>query len=399
MAKFREIFRGKSKYVTVRAESEGEVAPKQQPKEVPDGLWTKCPQCGEMLYNKDLERNLHVCSKCGHHFRISARTRLAQLIDDVEAFVEFDADLVTNNPLGFPNYPEKLKADSEKTGLRDAVITGIGRISGVETVLAIMDFHFMGGSMGSVVGERVTRAFERAIELGLPVVTVSVSGGARMQEGIVSLMQMEKTCAAVERHSRRGLLFISVLTDPTLAGVFGSFASLGDINIAEPGATVGFAGQRVIEETIRRALPPALQKAETVFANGFIDMIVPRNELKETIGKLLLWHVAREPLAPQGAPRGKEQVASDGGPAKASGGEATGDAGTGTQGGETGGAESDAGAGAPKRGQKRETRRDGNAETGAAQPSMAFASVPGAGDAASANGVSRNGRHQGDATA
>lgn len=303
MAKFREIFRGKSKYVTVRAETE-EAAVK---KEVPDGLWTKCDACGALLYQKDLERNLFVCDKCGHHFRIGAKVRIAQLVDDVEAFVEIDEALVTTNPLDFPDYPEKLKATTEKTGLRDAVITGIGRINGVETVLAVMDFYFMGGSMGSVVGERVTRAFERAGELGLPIVTVSASGGARMQEGILSLMQMEKTCAAVEQYSRKGLLFISVLADPTTAGVFGSFASLGDINIAEPGATVGFAGQRVIEETIRKAIPPGLQKAETVFSNGFIDMIVPRSELKREIGRLLLWHTAQGPITPDRATGSKEE--------------------------------------------------------------------------------------------
>src|SRR5690606_4747196 len=239
---------------------------------------------------------LYVCDKCGYHFRIGARVRIAQLVDDVDAFVELDKDLVSTNPLNFPDYPEKLKATSEKTGLRDAVITGVGRIQGVETVLAVMDFYFMGGSMGSVVGERVTRAFERAGELGLPIVTVAASGGARMQEGILSLMQMEKTCAAVEKFSRKGLLFISVLADPTTAGGFGSFASLGDINIAEPGATIGFAGQRVIEETIRKPVPPSLQKAETVFNNGFIDMIVPRSELKREIGRLLLWHTAKGPI-------------------------------------------------------------------------------------------------------
>lgn len=307
MAKFREIFRGKAKYVTVRAESE----PVSTKKEVPDGLWTKCPECGAMLYQKDLERNLHVCDKCGYHFRIGARTRIAQLVDDLEQFVEIDEALVPTNPLDFPDYPEKLEATREKTGLRDAVVTGIGRINGVETVLAVMDFHFMGGSMGSVVGERVTRAFEKAGELGLPIVTVSASGGARMQEGILSLMQMEKTCAAVERFHRKGLLFISILADPTTAGVFGSFASLGDINIAEPGATVGFAGQRVIEETIRKAVPPSLQKAETVFTNGFIDMIVPRSELKKEVGKLLLWHTAKGPIAPEAAPSPGDQETAE----------------------------------------------------------------------------------------
>lgn len=338
MTKFREIFRGKSKYVTVRAESEGTTTKR----EVPDGLWTKCPECGAMLYQKDLERNLFVCDKCGHHFRIGARTRIAQLVDDVEAFVEIDDALVPTNPLEFPDYPDKLKATTEKTGLRDAVITGIGRINGVETVLAVMDFAFMGGSMGSVVGERVTRAFERAGELGLPIVTVSASGGARMQEGILSLMQMEKTCAAVEKYHRKGLLFISILADPTTAGVFGSFASLGDINIAEPGATVGFAGQRVIEETIRKAVPPALQKAETVFNNGFIDMILPRGELKREVGKLLLWHTATGPIVPENAAQPKEELQGGAGESEKSSGksrakERTGGSKDGGSGGASGG--------------------------------------------------------------
>ena len=286
MSKFREIFRGKARYVKVRAEKE---APEPK-REVPDGLWTKCDQCREMLFNKDLERNLYVCVKCGHHFRISGRVRLAQLVDDLSAFEEFDASLRASDPLNFPQYKEKLARDREKTGNLDAIITGAGPVGGIRTVLIVMDFTFMGGSMGSVVGERVTRAFERATELRLPVVAVSASGGARMQEGILSLMQMQKTVAAVEKFSRTGLLYISVLTDSTTAGVFGSFASLGDINLAEPGATIGFAGQRVIEETIRKAIPPNLQKAETVYANGFIDRIVPRPELKGEIVKLLTWH-------------------------------------------------------------------------------------------------------------
>lgn len=303
MAKFRGIFRGKPRYVTVRPEAEAQAQAQVEKKEVPDGLWTKCVQCRAMLYNKDLERHAYVCDKCGYHFRIGAVERLHILLDDPEAFEEFDAELAATDPLGFPLYPEKLARDMAKTGQRDAVITGIGSIGGVRAVLAVMDFQFLGGSMGSVVGEKVARAFERAAAESLPIVTFSASGGARMQEGILSLMQMEKTAAAVELYSRRGLLFISVLTDPSTAGVFGSFASLGDIILAEPGATVGFAGQRVIEETIRKAVPPSLQKAETVFANGFIDRIVPRTEMKETLGKLLLWHTVQRVTTP---PAGRE---------------------------------------------------------------------------------------------
>lgn len=311
MAKFRGIFRGKNRYVTVRPETEVG-GPKR---EVPDGLWTKCVQCRAMLYNKDLERHAYVCDKCGYHFRIGAAERLQILLDDPEAFEEFDAELVATDPLEFPLYTGKLARDMAKTGQRDAIITGVGSIGGVRTVLAVMDFHFMGGSMGSVVGEKVARAFERAAEERLPIVTFAASGGARMQEGILSLMQMEKTAAAVGLYARHGLLFISVLTDPSTAGVFGSFASLGDIILAEPGATVGFAGQRVIEETIRKAVPPNLQKAETVFENGFIDRIVPRTEMKETLGKLLLWHTVKNVgslVPPPGtAGSGSEEAATD----------------------------------------------------------------------------------------
>lgn len=289
MSKFREIFRGRPKYVTVRADSQPEQTAKR---EVPDGLWQKCTGCGIALYTKELARNLHVCDKCGFHFRIGADERLAQILDDPAQFEVFDAELLSRDVLKFPGYVEKMETAYEKVGgRRDAVITGRGAIHEVDVVVAAMDFFFMGGSMGSVVGEKVTRAFERATEAGLPIVTFAASGGARMQEGIFSLMQMQKTVAAVERHSRAGLLFISVLTDPTTAGVFGSFASQGDINIAEPAATIGFAGERVIQETIRRPVPPNLQKAETVLANGFIDMIVPRPQLKGVLGRLLQMHV------------------------------------------------------------------------------------------------------------
>lgn len=294
MSKFRAIFRGK-RYVTIRPE-ETESDVQDAKKEVPDGLWTKCPSCRTLLYNKDLERNLYVCDKCEHHFPVSAPIRLQHLLDDPEAFIEIDSDLIAANPLDFPQYPDKLERDKAKTGAKDAIITGVGSIGGTEMVIAVMEFAFMGGSMGSVVGERITRAFEEAGKRSLPIVTISASGGARMQEGILSLMQMQKTAAAVWSHSEKGLLFISVLTHPTTAGVFGSFASLGDLNIAEPGATVGFAGQRVIEETIRKAVPPNLQKAETVFDNGFIDQIVPRKRLKDELARFLLWHTATAPI-------------------------------------------------------------------------------------------------------
>lgn len=287
MSKFRDIFRGRPKYVTVRSQSEEGQGSRR---ELPDGLWTKCEGCGTPIYHKDLAKNLFVCEKCGFHHQIGAKDRIAQIVDDMDAFEEFDRELWPANPLQFPDYEKKTQADREKTGLSDAIMTGKGTVGGYPAVLIAFDFFFRGGSMGSVVGEKVTRAFERATEQRLPVIAFPASGGARMQEGIFSLMQMQKTAWAVETHSRAGLLYISVLTDPTLAGVYGSFAALGDIIIAEPKATVGFAGPSVIAETIRRPIPPDLQSAETVFANGFIDRIVPRTELKAALTQLLRYH-------------------------------------------------------------------------------------------------------------
>lgn len=287
MSKFRDIFRGRPKYVTVRSQAEEGQGSRR---ELPDGLWTKCEGCGTPIYHKDLAKNLFVCEKCGFHHQIGARDRIAQIVDDMDAFEEFDRELWPANPLQFPDYEKKTQADREKTGLSDAIMTGKGTVGGYPAVLIAFDFFFRGGSMGSVVGEKVTRAFERATEQRLPVIAFPASGGARMQEGIFSLMQMQKTAWAVETHSRAGLLYISVLTDPTLAGVYGSFAALGDIIIAEPKATVGFAGPSVITETIRRPIPPDLQSAETVFANGFIDRIVPRTELKAALTQLLRYH-------------------------------------------------------------------------------------------------------------
>lgn len=286
MSKFREIFRGRPKYVTVRTQAEEN----RTKRELPDGLWTKCEGCGSPLYHKDFAKNLFVCDKCGFHHKVGARERIRQVVDQDADFAEFDANLRPADPLNFPHYESKVKEDSQKTGLFDGVVTGKGEVGGYPAVLIAMEFFFRGGSMGSIVGEKVTRAFERAIDERLPVIAFPASGGARMQEGIFSLMQMQKTAAAVEMHSREGLLFISVLTHPTLAGVFGSFASLGDLNIAEPGATIGFAGPTVIEETIRRPIPPDLQSAETVFENGFIDMVVPRLQLKSTLVRLLRFH-------------------------------------------------------------------------------------------------------------
>lgn len=296
LSKFRDIFRAKPKYVTVRPK-EASKQPAKEKAPVPDGLWVKCPQCSVFIYRKDLERSLSVCEKCGFHFPVGARERIGQLVDASDSFEEFDADLDAGNPLGFPEYEGKKERDRRKTNLKDAVITGRGITGGHPVVLGVMDFGFMGGSMGSVVGERITLAFERAIGERLPVIMVASSGGARMQEGIISLMQMQKTAAAVERHSREGLLYVCVLTNPTTAGVYGSFASQADINLAEPGATVGFAGRPVIEAATGKRVPPDLQKAETVYENGFIDMLVPRSELKDVIVRLLGLHdVAAVPL-------------------------------------------------------------------------------------------------------
>lgn len=296
MSKFREIFRTRSKYVKVKTTvdspeaTEVEVEEGASKPEVPDGAWTKCQGCGATLYQKELAHNLYVCEKCQYHHKVNARERIRQVVDNIDEFIELDTDLRPANPLNFPDYEKKMASDFEKTGLRDAILSGVGTVGNYPAVIVAMDFFFRGGSMGSIVGEKIARAFECAGEEGLPVITFAASGGARMQEGIFSLMQMQKTAAAVEAHNKRGLLFISVLTDPTTAGVFGSFASLGDINIAEPGATVGFAGPRVIEETIRRPIPSNLQKAETVFDHGFIDLIVPRPEMRDTLIRLLRFH-------------------------------------------------------------------------------------------------------------
>jgi acetyl-CoA carboxylase carboxyl transferase subunit beta len=289
VSKIRDIFRSKPKYVTVKPIAQGKQEPKAKA-QVPDNTWVKCPQCSVTLYRKDLERNLQVCEKCDYHYPVDARARIQQLIEPHYPFEEFDADVSQVDPLNFPSYAEKRERDTAKTGLTEGVLTGKGVIGRYPVVLGVLDFGFMGGSMGSVVGEKITRAFEHATEAKLPVVLVSSSGGARMQEAIISLMQMQKTAAAVEAHSRAGLLYVSVLANPTMAGVYGSFASQGDVNIAEPGATVGFAGRGVIEAAIGKSVPANLQKAETVYANGFIDMIVPRRQLKETLEKLLALH-------------------------------------------------------------------------------------------------------------
>jgi len=258
---------------------------------VPEGLWLRCPQCGEMIFKKKLEENLWVCpqGKCGFYHRISASTRIEQLCDP-GSFEPIDDDLVSLDPLGFKDlkaYPDRIAAERTKSGRPEGVLAGAGFIKGRRVVLAVLDFDFMLGSMGSVVGERITRAIEYATDTDRPLVIVSLSGGARMQESGLSLMQMAKTSAALARFDDAGGLFISVLTDPTTGGVTASFAMLGDVILAEPGALIGFAGPRVIKNTIRQDLPPGFQRAEFVQKSGFVDRVVPRHELRSEIARII----------------------------------------------------------------------------------------------------------------
>lgn len=255
---------------------------------IPDEMWIKCPKCNTMLLTTDMEENLHVCTKCDHHFRMNAKQRIAMFADG-DSFVEHDADLESKNILDFPGYDAKLEKARLK-GSKESVICGECKIGGIDTVFCAMDPDFMMGSMGTVTGEKITRAFEYATDNKLPIVVCTVSGGARMQEGILSLMQMAKTSGAVKRHSDAGLLYITVLTDPTTGGVTASFAMEGDIILAEPDMLVAFAGPRVIEQTIRQKLPKDFQTSEFVLQKGFIDAVVSRNNLKDTVVKLLKIH-------------------------------------------------------------------------------------------------------------
>jgi len=271
---------GKPKYTLVKIRK----------KEIPEGLWTKCQQCNQPIYKKSLEENLKVCPKCGYHFTMTASERL-QMLADTDTFKEFDPGLSSEDPLefkGIKSYKQKIAEDQKITALKEAVITGSCEIFGKRAVIAITDSRFIMGSMGSVVGEKVTRVIEASIEKKLPLVIVSGSGGgARMYEGIFSLMQMAKTSAALNRHHQEGLLYISVLTNPTMGGVMASFAGLGDIIIAEPKALIGFAGPRVIEQTTRQKLPEGFQRSEFMLEHGLLDKIVPRKSLKETLHQLI----------------------------------------------------------------------------------------------------------------
>ena len=271
---------GKPKYTIVRLRK----------KDIPDGLWTKCEECGEVLYNKTLEENLKVCPKCNYHFILGGYERINTLMDK-GTFQEYDKDMQSSDPLDFKGpktYKEKLAADQISTGLKEAAITGEGLLDHKKLIIAVPDSRFIMGSMGSVVGEKITRAVEAATKHKLPIVIVSGSGGgARMYEGMFSLMQMSKTCAALSYHHRANLPFISVLTDPTMAGVMASFAGVGDVIMAEPKALIGFTGPRVIEQTIRQKLPAGFQRSEFLLEHGLIDMIVQRKNLRSTLSQLL----------------------------------------------------------------------------------------------------------------
>lgn len=268
---------------------ETKVNKKKSNVDIPVGKWIKCDNCKEIIYKDSLRENLNICPNCGHYFRMHIGRRLELIIDE-GTYEKFNLNLDTTNPLELEDYPKKLKKLREKTGLEEAVACGTGNINGEKVVICIMDSGFLMGSMGIVVGEKITYAIEEAIKKRLPLIIFSVSGGARMQEGIMSLMQMAKTTAALTKLDKEGLLYISVLTDPTYGGVTASFASLGDIILAEPKAMIGFAGPRVIEQTIGEELPEGFQTSEFLLEHGFIDKIVERKDLKNTIYKLIQLH-------------------------------------------------------------------------------------------------------------
>ena len=265
-------------------------APEKQGKKKPEGLWTKCIFCNEIIYNREWEENLRVCPKCNYHYRLTAKERIELLIDQ-DSFNEHDQYLSSTDPLKFEHvnesYKNKLAQTQKKTGLSDAIVTGMGEINGSEVEICVMDFSFFGGSLASVMGEKIVRGIKNCIKYKIPLIIVSCSGGARMQEGVFSLMQMAKTCAALAKLAEEKILYISLLTDPTMGGVSASFASIGDIIIAEPNALIGFAGPRVIEQTIKQKLPDEFQKSEFLLEHGFVDIIAQRKELKNTIHKII----------------------------------------------------------------------------------------------------------------
>ncbi|MBW3111739.1 MULTISPECIES: acetyl-CoA carboxylase, carboxyltransferase subunit beta [Bacillaceae] len=271
----------KKKYATIPSEAAKH--------DVPEGIMTKCPDCKKIMYTKELQKNLKVCIHCGYHHSMSSPERVDSFIDE-GTFKELDQDLTSANPLNFPDYESKVDKDRKKTGMNEAVLTGSGKVNGIEVVTAIMDSRFRMGSMGSVVGEKITRAIEEADKRKVPFIIFTASGGARMQEGVLSLMQMAKTSVALNRLSENGGLFISIMTHPTTGGVSASFASVGDYNFAEPGALIGFAGRRIIEQTIREDLPEDFQTSEFLLKHGQLDGVISRLELKEKIGTVLDIH-------------------------------------------------------------------------------------------------------------
>ena len=280
---------------------------------VPEGLWVKCPSCSRALYHKDLVETLQVCPHCTHHFRMSALERLAMLFDDAR-WTEHDPDLRSLDPLNFTDtkaYRDRLTATMLKTRMKDAVVVASGLVDEIPVVIAAMEYAFIGGSMGVVVGEKITRGAERALAAGCPFIIVSCSGGARMMEGALSLMQMAKISAALGRLDRAGLPYLSILTDPTTGGVTASFAMLGDVNIAEPKALIGFAGPRVIEQTIRQKLPDGFQRSEFLLEKGFIDFIVDRREMKPTVASTLRMFTGRRAVVPAPAPPPVDDAAPD----------------------------------------------------------------------------------------
>ena len=284
----------KTNYIAIGRELEkGQEKEKANTSAIPEGMWMKCVNCGETVYTEDVENNNHICPKCGYNFRIDAYHRIEMIIDE-GTFEEWDPDLKTDNPLDFAGYEEKIAALQEKTGLKEAVCTGTGKIHGQKVALGVCDSRFLMGSMGEVVGEKITRMFERATNEKLPVIIFACSGGARMEEGIISLMQMAKTSQAIKRHNDAGQLYVSVLTDPTTGGVTASFAMLGDIILAEPGALIGFAGPRVIEQTIGQKLPEGFQRSEFLLKKGFVDAIVNRTDLKDTLSEIIRMHTPGE---------------------------------------------------------------------------------------------------------
>ncbi len=278
----RNLFKKNPKYFTIPTDT--------TPREIPENLWVRCTRCSELLYVKEFEKNLKVCPKCDYHFRLSALERIDLLIDR-GSFVERDADLEPGDPLDFVSlgqrYPDKIAETQSRTSLQEAVVSGSGELEGIPIQIAVADFSFLGASMGSVFGEKIVRTLERGLASRQPVVISSCSGGARMHEGIFSLMQMAKTSSALSRLAKASIPYISVLTDPTTGGVTASFASLGDVSIAEPGAMIGFAGARVIEQITKQKLPAGFQTAEFLLEHGMIDMVIHRRDLKPTIGKLL----------------------------------------------------------------------------------------------------------------